>query len=345
MTEIMGLTQEEIRSTFEDNGFKKFRGTQVYEWMHRKRVFEFEAMTSLSQTDRSKMAGIFNLDPLKQVEVQKSKDGTVKFFFELSDGRSIETVLMPQSYGNSVCITSQVGCNMGCTFCASGLMKKERDLTPAEMVAQVLYVQKYLDKKEKRVTHIVIMGIGEPLDNFDNVKKFVDVINEPKGLAIGVRHITVSTSGLADKIIELANWDKRINLAVSLHSAFDDKRSKLMPINNAHNITELTSALKYYENKTNRRITFEYIMLRNFNDTEPDAIKLAKLCKNLHVHVNLIPYNDVMENNFRKSPPENVKRFFTTLQENGVNATIRREFGSDIDAACGQLRAKKEGKL
>lgn len=173
--------------------------------MHRKRVFEFEAMTSLSQTDRSKMAGIFNLDPLKQVEVQKSKDGTVKFFFELSDGRSIETVLMPQSYGNSVCITSQVGCNMGCTFCASGLMKKERDLTPAEMVAQVLYVQKYLDKKEKRVTHIVIMGIGEPLDNFDNVKKFVDVINEPKGLAIGVRHITVSTSGLADKIIELAN--------------------------------------------------------------------------------------------------------------------------------------------
>ena len=327
-----------------EQGEKKFRADQIWEWLYRKRVQSFEEMTNLSKDLIAKLNDQFVVNPLKQRIVQESADGTVKYLFELPDGMLIETVLMRQHYGLSVCVTTQVGCNIGCTFCASGLIKKQRDLNNGEIVAQIMLVQKYFDERgqDERVSHIVVMGIGEPFDNYNNVLNFVRTINDDKGMAIGARHITVSTSGLAHKIRDFANEGVQVNLAVSLHAPNNELRSSIMKINRAFPIEKLFAAIEYYIETTNRRVTFEYIMLNEVNDGVEQALELAELLKNIKKlsYVNLIPYNPVSEHDqYSRSPKERVLAFHDTLKKKGVNCVVRQEHGTDIDAACGQLRS------
>ena len=327
-----------------EQGEKKFRADQIWEWLYRKRVQTFEEMTNLSKDLIAKLNEQFVVNPLKQRIVQESADGTVKYLFELPDGMLIETVLMRQHYGLSVCVTTQVGCNIGCTFCASGLIKKQRDLNNGQIVAQIMLVQKYFDERgqDERVSHIVVMGIGEPFDNYNNVLNFIRTINDDKGMAIGARHITVSTSGLAHKIREFANEGVQVNLAVSLHAPNNELRSSIMKINRAFPIEKLFAAIEYYIETTNRRVTFEYIMLNEVNDGVEQALELAELLKNIKKlsYVNLIPYNPVSEHDqYSRSPKERVMVFYDTLKKKGVNCVVRQEHGTDIDAACGQLRS------
>ena len=281
--------------------------------------------------------------------MQESSDGTVKYLFELPDKHMIETVLMRQDYGMSVCVTTQVGCNIGCTFCASGLLKKQRDLTAGEIMAQIMLVQHYFDERDlgERVSHIVVMGIGEPFDNYDNVTKFLRIVNDPKGMAIGARHITVSTSGIVPKIKEFADNGLQVNLAISLHAPNDELRTSIMRINRSFPLAKLMDAVDFYLEKTNRRITFEYIMLAGVNDRVHHAQELANLLKDKKklAYVNLIPYNPVSEHDqYSRSSKDDVLRFYDTLKKNGVNCVIRKEHGTDIDAACGQLRSKQMKK-
>lgn len=280
---IYGLTRQELTDWMREIGEKNYRATQVWEWLYRKRVTDFSEMTNLSKDLLLKLEETFVINPLKQRIVQEASDGTVKYLFELPDGMLIETVLMRQHYGLSVCVTTQVGCNIGCTFCASGLIKKQRDLTSGEIMAQIMLVQKYFDErgKDERVSHIVVMGIGEPFDNYDNVMRFLRTVNDDKGMAIGARHITVSTSGLAHKIREFANEGVQVNLAVSLHAPNNELRSSIMKINRAFPIEKLFSAIEEYIEKTNRRVTFEYIMLNEVNDGVKEAKELAELLKNI----------------------------------------------------------------
>jgi len=277
---------------------------------------------------------------------QDSADGTVKLLLRLSDGPLIETVLMRYNYGQVVCVTSQVGCNMGCSFCASGLLRRQRNLTTAELLGQIIVVNNLLidEGQGQRVTHIVVMGTGEPFDNYDNVMSFVKISNHPKAFAIGARHITVSTCGLPDRIRQYAHEGLQINLAISLHAPTQELRSKLMKINNAYPLEEVISATREYVKVAGRRVTFEYIMIEGMNDSLEHADQLAHLIKGILAYVNLIPYNEVMENGYRRSPDSQVKAFLDRLTRKGVTATIRKEFGSDIDAACGQLRAKHHEK-
>ncbi|MBK4779042.1 23S rRNA (adenine(2503)-C(2))-methyltransferase RlmN [Streptococcus lactarius] len=341
---IYSLTRQEMIDWALENGEKKFRAAQIWEWLYRKRVQSFEEMTNLSKDLIAKLNDQFMVNPLKQRIVQESADGTVKYLFELPDGMLIETVLMRQHYGLSVCVTTQVGCNIGCTFCASGLIKKQRDLNNGEIVSQIMLVQKYFDERgqDERVSHIVVMGIGEPFDNYNNVLKFIRTVNDDKGLAIGARHITVSTSGLAHKIREFANEGVQVNLAVSLHAPNNELRSSIMKINRAFPIEKLFAAIEYYIETTNRRVTFEYIMLNEVNDGVEQALELAELLKNIKKlsYVNLIPYNPVTEHDqYSRSPKERVMAFYDTLKKHGVNCVVRQEHGTDIDAACGQLRS------
>ncbi|MFS1664435.1 23S rRNA (adenine(2503)-C(2))-methyltransferase RlmN [Streptococcus sp. zg-JUN1979] len=341
---IYGLTRDELTDWLIEKGQKPFRASQIWDWLYRKRVQSFEEMTNLSKPLLALLAEAFCVNPLKQRIAQESADGTVKYLFELPDGMLIETVLMRQHYGLSVCVTTQVGCNIGCTFCASGLIKKQRDLTSGEITAQIMLVQKYFDERgyDERVSHVVVMGIGEPFDNYDNVMKFLKTINEDKGLAIGARHITVSTSGLAPKIRDFANEGVQVNLAVSLHAPNNDLRSSIMRINRSFPLERLFDAIKYYIEKTNRRVTFEYIMLNQVNDGEEQARELAALTKDIRKlsYVNLIPYNPVSEHDqYSRSPKERVAAFYDVLKQNGVNCVVRQEHGTDIDAACGQLRS------
>lgn len=343
---IYGLNKEELMNWLIENGEKKFRGNQVWEWLYEKRVSEFAQMTNLSKALIAKLEEHFVVNPLKQLVVQEASDGTVKYLFELPDKLMIETVLMRQDYGMSVCVTTQVGCNIGCTFCASGLLRKQRDLTTGEIVAQIMLVQHYFDQLNNgdRVSHVVVMGIGEPFDNYDNVMNFIQVINDPKGLAIGARHITVSTSGLARKIKEFANNGLQVNLAISLHAPNNEVRSSMMRINKSYPIEVLMEAIDEYIEKTNRRVTFEYIMLNNVNDRPQHAKELAELLKDKKklAYVNLIPYNPVSEHDqYSRSEKADVLRFYDILKRNGINCVIRKEHGTDIDAACGQLRSKK----
>ncbi len=327
-----------------EQGEKAFRAEQIWDWLYNKRVQSFEEMTNLSKNLLAKLSEHFVLNPLQQRIVQESADGTVKYLFELPDGMLIETVLMRQHYGLSVCVTTQVGCNIGCTFCASGLIKKQRDLTAGEIVSQIMLVQKYFDERgqDERVSHVVVMGIGEPFDNYHNVLNFLRTINDDKGLAIGARHITVSTSGLAHKIREFANEGIQVNLAVSLHAPNNDLRSSIMRINRSFPLEKLFAAIDYYIKTTNRRVTFEYIMLNEVNDGVKEAQELAMLLKDIKKlsYVNLIPYNPVTEHDqYSRSPRERVMAFYDTLKKNGINCVIRQEHGTDIDAACGQLRS------
>ncbi|MBM7584524.1 23S rRNA (adenine2503-C2)-methyltransferase [Bacillus pakistanensis] len=343
---IYGLTLDQLTSWLLEHGQKKFRAAQVWDWLYKKRVTEFSQMKNLNADCIKLLEEHFFIQTLKQEIKQESEDGTIKFLFKLQDGNLIETVLMRFNYGLSVCVTTQVGCNIGCTFCASGLLKKNRDLTSGEIVEQIMNVQHHLDEsgKDERVSHIVVMGIGEPFDNYDNMMDFFRVVNDQKGLSIGARHITVSTSGLANKIYDFADENIQINLAVSLHAPNNELRTRIMKINKAYPLEKLMPAIDYYLEKTNRRITFEYILLRDVNDHKEEAIQLAKLLKNKrHLsYVNLIPYNPVDEHNqYQRSTKESILKFYETLMNHGINCGVRVEQGTDIDAACGQLRSKQ----
>lgn len=341
---IYSLTRDELIAWAIEHGEKKFRASQIWDWLYKKRVQSFDEMTNISKDFIALLNENFVVNPLKQRIVQESADGTVKYLFELPDGMLIETVLMRQYYGLSVCVTTQVGCNIGCTFCASGLIKKQRDLNNGEITAQIMLVQKYFDERGQgeRVSHIVVMGIGEPFDNYTNVLKFLRTVNDDNGLAIGARHITVSTSGLAHKIREFANEGVQVNLAVSLHDPNNELRSSIMRINRSFPLEKLFAAIEYYIETTNRRVTFEYIMLNGVNDTPENAQELADLTKKIRKlsYVNLIPYNPVSEHDqYSRSPKERVEAFYDVLKKNGVNCVVRQEHGTDIDAACGQLRS------
>lgn len=341
---IYSLTRDELIAWAIEHGEKKFRASQIWDWLYKKRVQSFDEMTNISKDFIALLNENFVVNPLKQRIVQESADGTVKYLFELPDGMLIETVLMRQYYGLSVCVTTQVGCNIGCTFCASGLIKKQRDLNNGEITAQIMLVQKYFDERGQgeRVSHIVVMGIGEPFDNYTNVLKFLRTVNDDNGLAIGARHITVSTSGLAHKIREFANEGVQVNLAVSLHAPNNELRSSIMRINRSFPLEKLFAAIEYYIETTNRRVTFEYIMLNGVNDTPENAQELADLTKKIRKlsYVNLIPYNPVSEHDqYSRSPKERVEAFYDVLKKNGVNCVVRQEHGTDIDAACGQLRS------
>lgn len=337
MQSIYSYSLDDFKTYLINKGEKPFRATQLFEWIYRQRVSSFDEITNLKKSFIEDLKNDFNIDRLTLKTRQISSDGTQKFLFELSDGNLIETVLMTNEYGYSVCVTTEVGCNMGCVFCASGMKKKLRNLDTSEIVLQILMVSIIA---EVRVSHVVIMGIGEPFDNYDNVLKFMSIINEPLGLEIGARHITVSTCGLVDKIYEYADFPLQVNLAISLHAPTDEIRNQIMPINKAYPLDKLIPAIKYYIDKTNRRVTIEYILLRGINDTYECANKLADLLHGLNVYVNLIPYNEVLEKPYKRSSKDDMVKFFDQLKKRKINVQLRREQGSDIDAACGQLRSK-----
>ncbi|TDG95361.1 23S rRNA (adenine(2503)-C(2))-methyltransferase RlmN [Cardinium endosymbiont of Culicoides punctatus] len=345
---IYNITLKDLSDWLIEQGEKSFRATQIWNWLYVKRVDTFSEMSDLSISTRWLLDKHFSLTTMVEDTLQRSKDGTIKCLLKLSDGNLIETVLMKHAYGLSICVTTQVGCNIGCTFCASGLLTKSRDLTAGEIVEQVRYMQKKLDLEadKKRVSHIVVMGIGEPFDNYDNVLRFIRIVNHPQGLAIGARHITVSTSGLDRKIRAFAHEGLQVNLALSLHAANNELRTRIMKLNKAIPIEKLMEAVDYYLDQTNRRITFEYILLKDVNDLESSAFDLANLIlarNRLHlIHVNLIPYNPVHEfDHYKRSESKAIHRFVSILRAQGINAVVRGEHGTDIDAACGQLRSKQ----
>ena len=341
---LYGYTLEGLQNLMLSLGLKKFNGEQVLRWLYQSFVTNIDDMTNLSLAVREKLKEEYEVFLPEIVKKQISNDGTIKYLLKLTDGNLVETVLMRYVYGNAVCVSSQVGCNMGCSFCASGLLKKIRDLTAAEMVAEVMTVQLDLLKSNERVSHVVIMGIGEPFDNYDNVMQFIHCINEAKGLAIGARHISLSTSGIVPKIKKLIDEKIQINLAISLHAPNDEIRNKIMKVNHAYNMSQLKEALVEYCQKTNRRLTFEYILLKDINDQTEHALQLIEWLKGTHSYINLIPYNSVDESGYQRSDEKIINNFYNVLKKHKINATIRREFGKDIEAACGQLRAKSEGK-
>ena len=343
---IYGLTFEQLTSWLSDHGHKKFRASQVWEWLYRTRVTSFSEMTDVNKECIKLLEEHFVIQTLTEHVKQESADGTIKFLFKLQDGNLIETVMMRHKYGISVCVTTQVGCNIGCSFCASGLLAKSRDLSSGEIVEQIMNVQLHLDKLEQGdvVSHVVVMGIGEPFDNFENMIDFLKVLMDHKGLAIAARRITVSTSGLANKIYEFTDTQLQVNLAISLHAPNNELRTRIMKINRAIPIEKLMKSLDYYLEKTNRRITIEYILLKDVNDHQEEAEQLANLLedKKHRLYVNLIPYNPVDEHSqYQRSEKESVLSFYDTLKKRGVNCKIRQEHGTDIDAACGQLRSKQ----
>lgn len=325
---------------------KKYRATQLFKWIYEKRVTTFDEMTDVSKKFREVLNRDFCIVKPKIFLKQHSQDGTIKLLLELEDGNKIETVLMRYNYGNVACVTSEVGCNMGCAFCASGLLKKKRELKVSELVGQILVLDDLLKEEgnNERITHVVVMGTGEPFDNYDNVMGFIRILNHPHGFAIGARHITVSTCGLVPMIEKYANEGIQINLAISLYAPSDEIRNKIMPISRKYPIDELMKAVKYYEQTAGRRVTFEYILLKGINDSTDNARELARLIKGTLAYVNLIPYNPVNEMKYQRSDEKSVHNFMDTLMKLGVNVTVRKEFGTDIDAACGQLRAKNESK-
>jgi len=338
---IYSLQLEELKNWLKEQDEKPFRAEQIFDWLYKKRAVTFEDMSNLSKELRDKLDQHFVLTTLGTIIQQTSSDGTIKFLFELQDGVSIETVLMRHEYGNSVCVTTQVGCRIGCTFCASTLGGLKRNLEAGEIVAQVVKVQQALDETDERVSSIVIMGIGEPFDNYDNMLSFLKIVNHEKGLNIGARHITVSTSGIIPKIYQFADENMQINFAISLHAPNSELRSRLMPINRAYKLPDLMDAVRYYVNKTGRRISFEYGLFGGVNDQVEHAEELANLVKGIKCHINLIPVNYVPERDYVRTPKNQIFTFERTLRDRGVNVTIRREQGHDIEAACGQLRAKE----
>ena len=340
MSSIYNLTYDELLNYLLDLGYKKFTADQIFDWLYKKRVSSFDEMTNLKKELITKLTEDFTIGLLELVKKEEDT-GVKKYLFNLSDNNKIECVLMFHDYGNSLCISTELGCNMGCAFCESGRLKKVRNLNTYEIVEQILLIEKDINRK---IDSVVIMGIGEPFDNYDNIIEFIKIINHAKGLQIGARHITVSTCGLIPKIKEFSNLNLQVNLAISLHASNDELRSKIMPINKAYPLKDLISTLKEYIAKTNRRVTIEYVMLKEVNDREENARELANLLKNMNVYVNLIPYNETSHIEYKRTNKEDIMKFYDVLKKNNINVTIRKEFGKGIDAACGQLRAKEVNK-
>lgn len=341
MKKIKEYNLDELKNEIEALGEKKYRAEQIFKWIYVDKVKEFEEMTNLSIELREKLKQNYTMCNFNILKKQESSDGTKKYLFDVLDGNAIETVLMQYHHGKTVCVSSQIGCKMGCKFCASTGIKFIRNLTSGEIVEQILAVEQDINDK---ISNIVFMGIGEPFDNYDNVMQAIKILNNQKGLNIGARHISISTSGLVPMIYKFADEELQCTLSISLHATNDEKRSKMMPINNRYNIKELMEACKYYIKKTNKRISFEYALAKDNNDNLEDAKELVKLLKGMLCHVNLIPINKIENGSFTKSSNENIIKFRDYLNENGIVATIRRELGSDIDAACGQLRRKNLNK-
>lgn len=322
-------------------GEKPYRAEQIFKWIFVENITSFDEMTNLSLELREKLKNEFDLHVFKILQKQESKDGTKKYLFDVLDGNAIESVLMEYKYGKTICVSSQIGCKMGCKFCASTGVKFSRSLTSGEIVEQLLAVQR---DQNIKISNLVFMGIGEPLDNYDNVINAIKILNNPKGINMGARHISISTSGIVPRIYDLADRNIQCTLSISLHSANDKKRSQMMPINKKYNIAELMEACRYYIQKTNKRISFEYALAKDNNDNLEDAKELIKLLKGMLCHVNLIPINKIENGKYSKSTNDNILKFRDYLNEKGIVATIRRELGSDIDAACGQLRKKEVEK-
>lgn len=337
MKNIYGIKRLDLENYFLDINEKKFKALQVFEWLYQHKVDSFLEMTNIKKEIQEKLEKDFSF---RMISIQKKQEdkGTKKYLFKLFDGNFVEAVLMEHDYGKSICVSSEVGCNMGCAFCESGRLKKVRNLESFEMVQQILLVEEDI---KTRISSVVIMGIGEPLDNYDNVMDFIKIINDAKGIAIGARHITLSTCGIVPRIKDLMNEDLQINLALSLHAPNTQLRDKIMPINKAYKLPILMDTIKEYIDKTNRRVTIEYVMLNEINDNETQANELASLLKGLNVYVNLIPYNETNHIEFKRASKDKIMKFYDTLKKRGINVTIRKEFGSKIDAACGQLRSKE----
>lgn len=334
--DLKSCSYEELTEEIKAIGEKAFRAKQIYEWLHKKLASSFDDMSNLSKDLREKLKENYVLPSVEMVDMRTSKDGeTTKFLFRLGDNRVIESVLMKYHHGNSVCISSQVGCRMGCRFCASTLGGLERSLSASEMLSQIYEIQKI---SGERVSNVVVMGTGEPFDNYENLLKFIKMLTDEQGLNISQRNITVSTCGLVEKIRELADEQLQITLAISLHAPNDTLRQTLMPIANKYSIKEIMDACRYYYNKTGRRISFEYSLVEGSNDSQEQAEELSRLLRGINCHVNLIPVNPIKERNFRHSSMQFIQKFKNILEKNRINVTIRREMGADIDAACGQLR-------
>ena len=338
MRNIYDLTRKEMEDYFLSINDKKFRSVQLYEFLYKKRINNIDNMSNISNSIKERLRNDFSFDMIKLIFKQED-DLVKKYLFELNDGERIESVVMFHDYGISVCVSSQVGCNMSCAFCESGRLKKRRNLEAYEIVQQILLIEEDIGK---RISHVVVMGIGEPFDNYDNVMRFVKIINDGKGIDIGSRHITISTCGIVPKIYEFMNEEGQVNLAISLHAPNDDIRNKIMPISRRYKLDELMDAIRKYISVTNRRVTFEYIMLDNVNDSDKCAMELSKLLKGINCYVNLIPYNETENISFKRSKSMQIMKFYDILKKNSINVTIRKEFGSKVDAACGQLRANKE---
>lgn len=340
--DIKSMTLEELQKRLEELGEKAFRAKQIYQWMHERLAAGYEDMSNLSKDLREKLQTEEKLVKLNIVQVQESAiDGTRKYLFELPDGNVVESVWMKYHHGNSVCISSQVGCRMGCRFCASTLDGLERNLLPSEMLEQIYSIIRHTGE---RVSNIVVMGTGEPMDNYDNILRFLRLISDDKGQNISQRNITVSTCGIVPNMRRLAEEKLQITLALSLHATTDEKRKQLMPIANKYSLKEVIDACKYYFEKTGRRITFEYSLVAGVNDTKEDAKELVDLIKGMNCHVNLIPVNPIKERNYKQSNKEQIQKFRAAVEKSGISATVRREMGRDIDGACGQLRRKHINK-
>ena len=338
MNNIYNLTLNDLEEYFLSIGEKKFKGDQVFDWLYRKKVSSFDEMTNLKKELIDVLKSNFTFKTVSITKVEKDVDVN-KYLFKLNDSEKVEAVLMDHLYGNSLCISTQVGCNMGCKFCESGRLKKVRNLETHEMIEQILLVE---EECGKRISHIVIMGIGEPFDNYDNLIKFIEIVNNPKGLELGSRHITVSTCGIVPKIKEFTKLPYQVNLAISLHAPNNMIRDSIMPINKAYPIEVLIDTLKDYIKETNRRVTFEYILLDGINDSKECAIELCNLVRGMNCYINLIPYNETNNISYKRSKKETISAFYDILKKNKINVTVRREYGSNISAACGQLRSKKE---
>ena len=347
MINLYGLEMEKLKKLMVEEGQKPFRAVQLYTWIYEKKATSFDEMSDISLKFREVLKEKYCLDLPKIFTKQVSSDGTIKLLLELNDGKKVECVLMRYNYGCAVCVSSQVGCNMACSFCSSGILGKQRNLAPEEMVGQILTINKLLEEEGKgqHVTHIVVMGTGEPFDNYDNVMDFVRIVNNQKGLAIGARHITVSTCGLIKGIKKYAREGLQTNLAISLHAPNNELRNQLMKVNKAYPLEVLMEAIKEYEAIANRRVTYEYLLIQDVNDNKENAEELIRLIKGTMGYVNLIPYNETNKNDYKRPSGNRIHAFLDWLIKGGVNATIRKEFGSDIDAACGQLKAKVEESL
>ena len=336
---IYDFTLDELEKYLIENGFKKYNATQIIEWIYEHKVYDLNSMRNLSKKLISFCVDNLQIKDLNIVKVEKSPLAN-KYLLELNDHNKIECVLMNHDYGYSLCVSSQVGCNMGCSFCESGRLKKVRDLTLGELVGQVICVSKY---ENIRIDSIVVMGIGEPFDNFNNIKRFISVVTNNKMINIGQRHLTISTCGLVPKIYEFADMETGVNLAISLHAPNNEIRDRIMKVNHAYKIEEVMKALDYYISKTNRRVTIEYIMLAGINDSDECAYELSKLINGKLMYVNLIPYNETSNFNMKRSNDFKIKSFYDILKSNNINVTIRKEMGGNLSAACGQLRASEEG--